>query len=325
MRKVPFAVFVLLATVSAGALARAEEAKPAPEKQPWLWLAEAEGQKIYLFGTIHLPHAKVRTLPAVVNQALAASDSVFVEIKPSELETPATQQRMLLPPGKKLADVVPADVLTRLRAHLGTKGIPPGVLDQYRPWAVAMTVPILEHMQLLALHPPMDKALYQTAEKAGQEVGALESVNDQFGIFEAMSEAAQAKHLGRTLDQMKEAAAAGRDLLMELIDAYANGDEAKVLALMKEADQGADEETLALSKRLIDDRNVTMTDRTLAEAKKRPGKTLFVAVGMAHHIGEKGIVKALEAKGFKVRRLKADETIAPKKREAAAPTRPAGK
>jgi uncharacterized protein YbaP (TraB family) len=320
------ALLALVATLLLPAVVRAEEEKkPEPAKQPWLWVAEGDGAKLYLFGTIHLPHEKVRTLPPVVTQALAAADTLFVEVKPSELQTPEFQQRLLLPAGKTLADVVPAPVMERLRTFLEGKGVPPGVFARFRPWAVSVNLPLLDHLQVMAVHQPMDLAIYAGAEKAGQEVGALETAAEQLSVFESQSDEKQAKGLETVLEKLEEARTAGRDPLLELVDAYASGDEEKVLAVVNEDAATEDDDAKAVRKLLLDDRNVRMVDRSLAEAKKRPGKTLFVAVGLAHQLGPKGMVKLLEAKGFTVRRVGAAETIAPKAKAPVPTPVPAGK
>ena len=65
---------------------------------------------------------------------------------------------------------------------------------------------------------------------------------------------------------------------------------------------------------MFDDRNVGMVDSVVRLMKEKAGKTLFVAVGTGHLPGEKGVVKLLQAKGLEVRRVKAGEKVAPRKK-----------
>ena len=53
--------------------------------------------------------------------------------------------------------------------------------------------------------------------------------------------------------------------------------------------------------RLICDRNVHMVEK-IEQMLKQPGK-YFVMVGSAHFVGEKGIVKTLEGKGYTVTQI----------------------
>ena len=62
-------------------------------------------------------------------------------------------------------------------------------------------------------------------------------------------------------------------------------------------------------KKLLDDRNVRMVDRMLERAGKAPKRTYFVAVGAAHFPGETGILRLLEKKGKKIKRVKVPEPV----------------
>ena len=71
----------------------------------------------------------------------------------------------------------------------------------------------------------------------------------------------------------------------------------------EEMAKSEDEESKKLMKRLIDDRNGTMTKRILELSKESPDKCFFFAVGTAHYPGKTGILAQLEAKGAKITRL----------------------
>ena len=291
-----------------------DEKSPEGTRRPFLWVTEGE-PRIFLFGTIHIPDERVLALPDVVKQALAASDAVFTEVTPSELKAQETQARALLPAGKKIEDVLAPDALKRMHGYLESKHIPATALDRFRPWAIAVTLPLLDILPLMAAHPPMDESIFTDAKAARKEAGALETAAEQLAVFETMSDAVQSKLLLSSVDQLEAAAKEGKDRTQELIQVYLEGDDAKLRALMEEGSASDDADMKALMKRLIDDRNVTMVDRMLEEAKKRAGKTLFVAVGAAHYPGDAGVLKLLAAKGSKVRRLELKDTIAAKKPE----------
>ena len=91
------------------------------------------------------------------------------------------------------------------------------------------------------------------------------------------------KHAGTMLDSFGK-----------LENAYLSGDTETMLKLINEEQEGPH----TLMKKLIDDRNVTMAERVDGFLKGK--EPCFVVVGAGHIIGDKGIVKLLQAKGYKV-------------------------
>lgn len=286
------------------------EAKKPEEKEakPYLWVVDGD-PKIYLFGTIHIPDDRLTALPPVVKDAAKASDLVLTEVDPAELNSPATQAKVSLPEDKKIEDVLPADALKRLHGYLAGRGIPETAFDRMKPWVIAVTLPQLDILPLLAMKPPMDSTLFTDAKKAGKEAKGLETAAEQIALLESPSEAVQAKLLVATIDELEKAAKEGKNLTEELIQAYLGGDEEKVKEMLEKAAAEGDDDVKALLKKLVDDRNVTMVDRLLALAKDHKGKTVFVAVGAAHYPGSAGILSLLEKKGMKARRLTAADKI----------------
>ena len=58
---------------------------------------------------------------------------------------------------------------------------------------------------------------------------------------------------------------------------------------------------------MLYDRNEGMADK--AEEYLHSGQTVFMAVGLAHFGGEKGIYKLLENRGYKVRQLSHGDAV----------------
>lgn len=217
-----------------------------------------------------------------------------------------------LPAGSTLADVVPAEVYRRTNAFLESKGYPKGMLDRFKPWVVATTLQILDMLPQLAQRQPLDAMLYTEAKKAGKKVAGLETVEEQLGIFEGLTEAEQATFLGTTVDMLEEMEKEGEGGMLEhLTRIYLSGDVDRLHALMVEQYDPEDPLQKKLMKALLDDRNVRMVERTLARTAQDPEKTYFVAVGAAHYPGEKGILALLEKKGRTARRVGEEAVSAP--------------
>jgi hypothetical protein len=87
-------------------------------------------------------------------------------------------------------------------------------------------------------------------------------------------------------------------MLAKLETYWGRGEATKIDELMASmsADDDADEK--ALSRRLREDRNPHMTERL--EKCLQSGEKCFMVVGAAHTVGNEGIVKQLQAHGYRV-------------------------
>ena len=79
-------------------------------------------------------------------------------------------------------------------------------------------------------------------------------------------------------------------------EAYVAGDDAKLKAMLE-----TQFEPRTFYKKLIEDRNVNIEKRVEEYLKGK--EQCFVVVGSGHLIGDKGIVKLLEGKNYKVERV----------------------
>ncbi len=85
-----------------------------------------------------------------------------------------------------------------------------------------------------------------------------------------------------------------KEYLQKMQTAYLTGDADTLLQLIYEQDAGPP----SLMKKLVDDRNVTMT--ASLEQYLKGKEPCFVVVGAAHLLGDNGIVKLLQNKGYRV-------------------------
>lgn len=300
------------------AQAAADEPAPAPapatvptevvKQAPYLWVIEGP-PRIYLFGTIHLPDPRVMDFPAVVRAAHASADVVWGELSLEDQASPKVQGAMFLPDGKTLKDVVPAATYDKLVAYLTARKTPPLIVARMKPIWASVVLGMLDALPLLAQAEPMDKLLLKQAAEAGKATGGLETIEEQLAVFDAATPEAQARMLDQTVVELEQARAEGKQPLEELIVAYAKGDLQVLHDQMAKMGATEDADLKALSKRLLDDRNVTMVKRLMERTAQAPEKTYFVLVGAGHYPGTEGILALLEKQGVKARRLTADESL----------------
>jgi uncharacterized protein len=304
-------------TVAVRAQATAQAPAPAPpataRAHPLLW-AVGRTNPSYLFGTIHLPDARVVTLPPAVERALDEAGALVTEIPMDAALQLSVMGKVMLPNDQTLADVVGAPLAARLDRAIAQslpKDAPPGtaqmlgkMMQRMKPWAAMTQLSLLEFLpDLMAGRKPLDAMLWDRAQKAGKQVGALETVDEQLAVFEGFSLGDQKRLLELTLDGLDESRNKPKSPTQELIDAYLTGDLDVLTRAMNDAMQGDRELMSRFTAVALDARNTVMATRIRARLAEHPGTRYFFAVGAAHYAGEGGVVALLKKAGLEVTRV----------------------
>lgn len=296
----------------AGLFAQQDAAKDAPgrEAKPFLWRIETDPPS-YLFGTAHIPDRRILDLPQVVKDAVAASDELYTEIPMDMVSQLAMAPKMMLPGDQTLKDILPKETYDRADAILKKKGMGGiGALNKTKVWALAATMMTIDMMKDMAKYQVLDMYLSTEAALAGKKTGAVETVEEQLGVFESMTIDEQIKMLNDSMDAMEKAEKEGTNQREILVKHYLAGDvDAMYADLMKEYGSADSEEMKKFEKVFIVDRDIKMADRIHAMLEKKDGKARFFAFGAAHFRTGKGVGHLLEQKGYKVTRLTAADKI----------------
>jgi uncharacterized protein YbaP (TraB family) len=259
-----------------------------------LWEISKTGQPpAYLFGTIHSEDPEVLDLPAAVTEAIAASNSIVLEILMDADAMKYSSTAMLMMDGRLLADVIGLPLYEQVAVAIETRGIPDLVLNHMKPWAAAVTLstPALKTGEVL------DRVLYQDAVQQGKAVYGLETLQEQLGLFDSMPEADQIALLRDAVDNFPELAA----MQAALLAAYKQRDLGGLLAIYEASMQGGDQRLAEdFQRRLVDDRNQRMVERM--QPYLQQGKA-FVAVGALHLPGKTGLLERLQQQGYTVTRV----------------------
>lgn len=289
---------VWLTSGLAAAQEPAPQATAPPNARPFLWRIDG-GVPSYLFGTIHLPDARVQEQQAEVERALADSDAVFTELAMDNLMTPALAAAMRMPAGQSLRDVAPEALVQRVLQRLGVPAGADNAMLSMRPWVLGMQV-------MLKPKPgagdPLDLQIYKDAKSAGKEVGGLETVEEQLAVFDGLGLEGEVHLLEQTLDLLDDYERRGLDLTEQMLLAYLAGDTPAMLTFFEQMN---DEHGVwgRLSRTLLNDRNLRMAERIDRKLHTEPQRRFVFAVGAGHLIGATNIVDLLRARGYTVTRV----------------------
>jgi uncharacterized protein YbaP (TraB family) len=150
--------------------------------------------------------------------------------------------------------------------------------------------------------------IWDSATKAGKNTTSIEKPEDQFGIFDDLTEEEQVVFLAESIRLQKEARESGERPTQALIDAYISGKEEFIHAEMeKQITEMAEGEHKELGekllKRLLYDRNRIMAGFIADKLAAEPDTSHFFAVGAGHYVGKANIGELLLKKGYKVTRV----------------------
>jgi uncharacterized protein YbaP (TraB family) len=170
---------------------------------------------------------------------------------------------------------------------------PESSLEKMKPWALTV---LLTQKMLPEQGDPMDKILYEKAKADGdKKLEFLETAEEQCEIADKSLDIAS---LEDTLADLPKA----EKNLTGLADAYKAGD----IPLMTKV--VFDPEDMKKHPKMFDDLLWARNKRWIPKLMPMlDAGSVFVAVGAAHYLGDNGLVKLLEDKGYTVTRVTPDK------------------
>jgi uncharacterized protein YbaP (TraB family) len=271
---------------------------PQPQPKPrrfLMWKAVSPTTTLYLVGSIHVGDKSMYPLPQEVESAFAAAQVLAVEINIKNVDKMKAmeliQKNGMYSGGDSLSKHISKETSDALDDFCSKHGLPRAGIEQLKPWVVAVTIAALSWQQA-GEDPSLGIDMHFLDEsKPPQRIDELESMESQLNLFVSATEEEQQALLASTLKQGDKM----NEMIKQIQAAYLSGDPAALEKIMQEQ---ADTGSKTLTKKLLDDRNVTMAARLDEYLKSK--EHAFVVVGAAHIVGEKGVAKLLRDKGYKV-------------------------
>lgn len=281
---VAFLLFLALA-----ACARPEEVRPG------FWLVEGhQGEKAWLFGTIHALPRPVDWRTQKIDAALDEASLLVLEVADinNDARTAKVFASLAQSPGlPPLSQRIPNELRSELASELQQGGLKDGSLDPYETWAAAL---MLQNAVAAKSENDSGNGIDRAIAKAWKgPIAEFEGAAMQLAIFDRLPETQQRALLGAVLAEGPDHARQLRTLQM----AWARGD-MDLISRMTDEDLGKEP---ALREALLVGRNKAWTAHV--EALLARGKRPFIAVGAAHLAGKDGLPALLSARGWKVTRL----------------------
>jgi hypothetical protein len=309
---------LLLSTLPLRAAAPASSSAPA-KTQRLFWKVTTPTTTLYFLGSIHVADKSMYPLPKEIEAAYKDSANLVVEADVTKVDQNAMMNQLLTTgmyaPGDSLDKHLSPETMKKVAAFFESQGLPAAVYGQMKPPLVAMMIEasLTEKLGVTA-EEGIDMHFLNAANKdKDKKIVELESADAQIKLLFSLDDKLTEKWVASSMEQ------GSKEELNKTIQSWKDGD---VSALEKEMldEDKKDPDSAKVTEILVYQRNDVMTKK-IDDMLKASDKT-FVVVGAAHLVGDRGILKQLQAKGYKVERPDLTAPPAAASNPSTAPAKP---
>ncbi len=279
---------------------QSKDAKPKYEegtKNSLLWMVTKNDSKdtSFVFGTMHLIQKEYFYFPDMLKELIKGSDKVVLEVG-DEINNPLKAMALLrLEDGKNLFDFFDEkqtdSIIEWAESDLGmTESMFRMSFGQMKPFAV---VSLASAEDMMSDSESYEQTIMEIQKEAGIKLEGLESLEEQMGIFDDLTDEEQATMVMDAIRGGEEAEKQLEDMLRLYRD---QNIDSMYLMIHEEGDVMSDKENEFLT-----NRNQKWIPR-MEEIMK--GNRVFFAVGAAHLGGKDGVLELLRREGYKVTSIK---------------------
>lgn len=254
--------------------------------------------KIYLLGSIHAADETAYPLPKTIMDAYNESDYLAVEfdiIKYTQNigEQVSLMQKFMYEGGKTIKDDVDEKVYDKMESILSKANLYSSLYDKYIPiiWSTLIDNAEMSESGLDEEYG-IDMHFLNMAKEDKKKILELESAEAQYNVLLNLSDELSLQLLKDSVNNYNESIVD----LKNLYEAYKRGNKDELESLVFTSE--TDELTSEYNEELIDKRNIGMFKGL--DKQFRKGETVFCTVGLAHIIGENGLVSIFEQNGYTV-------------------------
>jgi uncharacterized protein YbaP (TraB family) len=274
-----------------------ENKEASPEKKygevkGFLWEVKKDNTTVYMYGSIHVGDKNLYPMHQVVEDAFESSEVVVGEIDMTNTEKITEQAfQLVYTNGETVMDHLSEEGKKKINEVSEELGFNYTLLKTQKIWSFGSFLSGYQ-MKKAGYNANYGIDMYfLNRAKGTKRIEELEGAQFQFDMLNNFTDEEQEKYFIMSMTNLEET----KKGLDELFNIYKSGDETAMLTALGEEDRNTN-----YYKMMILERNINMTSKI--EGYLNTGDTYFVVAGLAHFIGEDGIVKMLRDKGYTVTR-----------------------
>ena len=263
-----------------------------------LWQIQKNGElEGYLVGSIHVMKQEVYPLTPVFREGFTEADLVVFETNLDEVRSQSVSliEMGMYQDGTTLQQTLPPETYNKVETLASSLGIPMSALNQMEPWLASQLIT----MQLLqqAGYSPLygiDLYFYKQAQQEDKPYMGLETPREQFQFFDELPTKTQIAFLTHSIEQTQ----AKIQEVDEIVAIWKQGDMTGLEEMLLDP---MEEDFPEIYQALIVERNQTWMPEIIELL--REDEVPFIVVGTAHLVGDRGLIKQIQAKGYTLKQL----------------------
>jgi uncharacterized protein len=261
-----------------------------PTEKSLLWEMSGNGlaKPSYLFGTIHLQCKNRLVFSANRQKYFNSTEQLFLELN---FDDPNLKQEISkytqMPRGQNLKKLLGPKKYRRAQQYFAKNlNLPLDFFSTTKPFVLAA---LATPSGLKCPTGSWEEVLTASAKQRKMPVQGLETVKEQFAVFETMSLQEEANMLMAIIDNP----GASRKSFQSLLSAYNNQDLVQLQKVMN-----SDPSSRKFNRVLLDRRNQKWVPIITRAARSKP---TFFGFGAAHLPGQQGVIALLRKAGYTVK------------------------
>jgi uncharacterized protein YbaP (TraB family) len=281
-------------------LAGAAQAQAPEARRGFLYEVRKGNQTALLMGTIHVGRPEFYPLPPAMLARIERADTIVLEadVTDTARAISATQNYAVYPSGEPGLDTrLPAPMKARIEKIAGRSQLDSAPLWRMKPWMLGNVFALFEAAQA-GYMPALSVEAYlsRLARQSGKPVLELESIEQQFELFERASFATQVAFLDDAVKAVETKSA--RREINRIAQAWETGDAGALERLLGEMRAQTTPGARFTVDTILLGRHPTMVRKI--ESLMADGRSHLFAVGALHLPGPEGLVAMLRARGYTV-------------------------
>lgn len=275
--------------------------------QTSMWVISQGEEKVYLGGTIHLLRNSDYPLPAPFETAYDIADELYFETDLGTINSPSFQQQVMAQltyqDGRSLSTVLTDEAYSALQDYVNNSGlpIPMPMIQSFKPGLLISTLSVLEMQQMGFTPQGVDAYFFTRAVGDGKSRGQLESVEEQLSMLSRIGEGYESDYVLYSLADFEQL----EGELESIVSHWRNG---STESLSSDFIGPMREQSEVLYQDLLVNRNQNWIPQI--EAMFNDDDTELVLVGVAHMLGEDGLLAALRSRGYEVTHFEVSNSAA---------------
>lgn len=269
----------------------------------FLWEIENGGNKVYLLGSIHTMPKDIYPLDEKIEKAFEGSDILVVEVDATKIDQTAINNfiayNAVYRDTVNLQTVLDEDLFKEVSTRFSELGFNEDQLKMFKPWFVSLNLGMGALQKIdIETAQGIDMHFLNKANEKQMPIMELETAETQLEALSSMDEQTQIDFLNNSIQDYDNI----NENFNNMLAAWKAGDAEKINELTRQKLIDMEMELPGIKhyyNKLFRDRDVEITDKLESYLENEENHTYFVIVGAFHFVGEEGILKLLQDKGYK--------------------------